>query len=140
MPTDDEAVLLAERVGALQGEVKQLKRDKEALKDKLRYRRQRAYFSDILDNATTYAIVATIVVAAGWGLYKYSTVPAAATHCYIKGGARTLDQDKEGCVERVEEFFVLTRALPWRFDKPVGEFETLEKAVEAAQRIECPLQ
>lgn len=139
-PTDDEAILLAERVGALQTEVDALEEANRALEKDLNWRDARDAYSTFLRWLCGALLLVATLGAIGLIGYKLGTAPSAASHCYIRGGARAVNTERTNCIERHERYFCLYRAVSWGHDVRVGEFESLEAATKAAHDIGCPLR
>jgi len=139
MPEDD-ATLLAERVGALSTEVEMLRAKNQDLRYRLDCRQRRVRLSHFLGQFGSFIFAVAAVGGAAFLGYVMQTAPDTASHCYIKGASRTVNAERENCVERHERYFLLYRSIPWDRDSSVGEFGTLEAATKAAHDIGCPLR
>lgn len=139
MPEDD-ATLLAERVGALSTEVTALQAKNKDLRYRLDCRQRNVKLSHFLGQVGTFLFAIAALGGVGFLGYVVATAPDTASHCYIKGTSRTVNAERENCVERHERYFLLYRSIPWSSDSSVGEFETLEAATKAAHDIGCPLR
>jgi hypothetical protein len=124
----DDSNLLAERIGSLQEENKQLK-------DKL----QKAAY----DNATLsykvvwdrwwvgisiFLVVCLCVSFIGYSIYQWIATSNIPTHCTIDGPSRDAKCS-----------YTLYGVIDWHFDESYGTYGSLEEAKRAAKTMRCKL-
>lgn len=75
-------------------------------------------------------LLAFIALGIGAAIYKVATSSGEVEYCYIHHYSRT---------DGSNAYFLRGRRY-WSEDTSVGEFKTLEEAVAASQKINCPLK
>lgn len=112
-----DETLLAEKVGALEEEKRQLKKEVEGLRADLRWKTFR-------HGTITFLVITFLVIALGWLGWK-AINSRDTDECYIKATTAQCD------------VFLINRRVEWWPDRTLGSSPDLDKALEIGRKQGC---
>lgn len=128
---DSELIMVSERVGQLVEENKILKEQATELQRTINRVSAMRYFRSAVAVVVLAPISIGVGSVAGYPIYQSWHTPDVPTHCYVV--PKTVHADMPVVYE-------LTGSIPWHSDRDLGYHITLEQAIEAAKKMNCPLR